>query len=285
MDVSLRPPPRLTHPMPVLRVFEIERLLLHEEPDLGRVRRLADALRRDGVLRNPPIVAPMPQGTATVLDGANRVTALREIGIPHVVVQVVEYDRPEISLSTWRHYVCEEGREPLRDRLAGLTGVHVSVLRDPLEAGVRLERREGAAAVIDTRGGILLGTGADPVAAADTLNQVVGFYLDRGRIHRLESGGDVDALAADYGLGTLVVFRTFEKGDILLLAARGGRLPTGITRHIIPGRALRINAPLDWLAQASDASSKQRHLEASLRQRWLDHGVRYYAESTFLFDE
>jgi hypothetical protein len=285
MDVFLRQPPRLTHPMPVLRVFEVERLLLHEEPDPGRVRRLTDGLRRDGVLRNPPVVAPMPQGTATVLDGANRVTALRELGIPHAVVQAVEYERPEISLSTWRHYVCEEGRERLRDRVAGLAGVHVSVLRDPLEVGVRLERREGAAAVVDARGGTLLGPGTDPVAAAETLNRVVALYLGRDRIHRVENGDDVDALTAGYGPGTLVVFRTFEKSDILLLAARGGRLPTGITRHIIPGRALRINAPLDWLAEASDASAKQARLEASLRQRWLDHGVRHYAESTFLFDE
>lgn len=286
MDVFLRQRlPDVAHAMPVLRVVESGRLLLHEEPDPGRVKRLHEAFRRDGVLRNPPIVAPMPDGAAAVLDGANRVTALREGGIPHAVVQVVEYDRPEITLAAWRHYVREEGREPLRDRVTDLSGIQTSTLRDPTEAGGRLARGEGAAAVIDAQGGTLLGAGVDPVVAAETLNRIVALYRGRDRIYRVDDGDDVDALTAGYGPGSLVVFRTFEKSEILLIAGRGGRLPTGITRHIIPGRALRINVPLDWLTGPSDTAAKQARLDASLRRRWLDHGVRHYAESTFLFDE
>lgn len=285
MDLFLRQRPHVTQMMPVLRVVEIDRLLLHEEPDLERVKKLRDALRRDRVLRNPPIVAAMLEGTAAVLDGANRVTALREIAVPHIVVQVVEYDRPEILLSSWSHYVREDGQDSLRDRVVGLPGIGVSLVRDPRDAGVRLAGGEGAAAVIDSRGGALLSTGADPLSTAEMLTRIVALYRGRRRIYRVESGDDLDALAADYGPGTLVVFPTFEKDDILLIAARGGRLPTGITRHIIPGRALRVNTPLDWLADPSGAAAKQARLDASLRQRWLDHEVRHYAESTFLFDE
>ncbi len=288
MDLFLRQRPHVTQTIPVLRVVELERLLLHEEPDLERVKKLRDALQRDGVLRNPPIVAAMPDGTAAVLDGANRVTALREIALPHIVVQVVEYGRPEIVLSSWSHYVREGGPDSLRDRVVDVPGVRVSLLRDPRDAGVRLARGEGAAAVIDARGGALLSAGADPLSTAEMLARIVALYRGRHRIYRVESGesgDDLDALAADFGPGTLVVFPTFGKDDILLIAARGGRLPTGITRHIIPGRALRVNTPLDWLADPSGAAVKQARLDASLRQRWLDHEVRHYAESTFLFDE
>lgn len=285
MDLFLRQRPHVTQMIPVLRVVEIERLLLHEEPDLERVKKLRDALRRDGVLRNPPIVAAMPEGAAAVLDGANRVTALRESAVPHIVVQVVEYDRPEILLSSWSHYVREDGQDSLRDRVAGLPGIEVSLLRDTRAAGVRLASGEGAAAVIDARGGALLSAGANPLSTAEMLTRIVALYRGRRRIYRVESGDDLDALAADYGPGALVVFPTFEKDDILLIAARGGRLPTGITRHIIPGRALRVNIPLDWLADPSGMAAKQARLDASLRQRWLDHEVRHYAESTFLFDE
>lgn len=287
MDLFLRQQrlPDVAHAMPVLRVFESARLLLHEEPDPERVGRLYEAFRRDGVLRNPPLVASMPDEAAAVLDGANRVTALREAGFPHAVVQVVEYDRPEITLATWRHYVREEEREPLRDRLTGLPGIQASRLRDPAEAGERLARREGAAAVIDPRGGTLLGTGADPVVAAEMLIRIVARYRGRDRIYRVADGNDLDTLAADYGPGSLVLFRPFAKSEILLIAGLGGRLPTGITRHVIPGRALRVNVPLDWLAGPSDTAAKQARLDASLRQRWLEHGVRHYAEPTFLFDE
>lgn len=285
MDLFLRQRRHVTQTIPVLRVVEIERLLLHEEPDLERVKKLRDALRRDGVLRNPPIVAAMPDGTAAVLDGANRVTALREIALPHVVVQVVEYGRPEIVLSSWSHYVREGGPESLRDHAVGLAGIRVSLLRDPRDAGVRLAPRDGTAAVIDARGGALLSAGADPLSTAEMLTRIVALYRGRHRIYRVESGNDLDALAADYGPGTLVVFPVFEKDDILLIAARGGWLPTGITRHIIPGRALRVNTPLDWLGDPSGAAAKQARLDTTLRQRWLDHEVRHYAESTFLFDE
>jgi len=285
MDLSLRQ--RSSHgvrPAPVLRIFEGTRLLLHEDPDPGRVARLRDTLRRDAVLRNPPIVAPMPEGRAAVLDGANRVTALREIGIPHVVVQVVTYEQPEIILSTWRHYVRHDDATSLRGRIVALAGIHTLTVHDAAEAEVRLGRREGVAAVHDDRGALLLQDGGDPVAAAETLNRVVSVYRAQNRIYRVD-GGDVEALAAEYGPGTLIVFPPFEKDDILLIAARGGRLPTGITRHVIPGRALRLNTPLEWLAAPSGMAEKQAHLDATFRQRWLDHGVRYYAEPTFLFDE
>src|SRR5436853_7716921 len=88
---------------PVLRVLETSQLLLHEHPDVARVERLVGAFRRDGVLRNPPIVTPLlppPKGggrTAqfVILDGANRIPALRDRGAPHVPAQVVRYDQAE----------------------------------------------------------------------------------------------------------------------------------------------------------------------------------------------
>jgi hypothetical protein len=46
-----------------------------------------------------------------------------------------------------------------------------------------------------------------------------------------------------------------------------------------------VNTPLEWLAASTPVAEKQAHLETTLQQRWLEHGVRYYAESTYLFDE
>lgn len=285
MDLSLRQrPTSAVRPAPVLRVFDSTRLLLHEDPDPGRIARLRDALRRDRALRNPPIVAPMPEGRAAVLDGANRVTALREVGARQIVAQVVPYEAPEIILSTWRHYVRQDAGAPLREQLRALRDVQARPVDDPSDAERRLRRREGVAVVADERGALLLEGGRDPAAAAETLNHVVRVYRGRSRIYRVD-GGDVDALRSEYGPGALVVFPPFSKADVLLIAERGGRLPTGITRHIIPGRALRLNVPLDWLTEPAGIQDVQARLDDAVRQRWLDHGVRYYAEPTFLFDE
>ncbi len=285
MDLSLRQrSPGAVRPAPVLRVFDSASLLLHEDPDPGRIARLRDALRRERVLRNPPIVAAIAGGRAAVLDGANRVSALREVGARRVVAQVVAYEEPEIVLSTWRHYVREDGTTPLRERLRSLGGVGATTVDDPIETERWLGRREGIAAVTDAQGTLLLHDGRDAVAAAETLNRLVGLYRGRSRIYRVD-GGDLDALRAEYGSGTLIVFPPFSKQDILLIAEQGGRLPTGITRHIIPGRALRLNVPLEWLTEPAGLEAAQARLDAAVQERWLEHGVRYYAEPTFLFDE
>ncbi len=283
MDLSVQHhPSQAVRAAPVLRVLETSRLVLHEDPDPVRVSRLREALKQDRVLRNPPIVTPTREGQAVVLDGANRVTALRELTVPHVVAQVVAYEHQEITLSTWRHYVRED--DALRQRIAALPGVRVRQVSTVADAEARLLRREAVAAAADARGVALLDDEGDPLAHAGTLARLVALYRGRNQIYRVESG-DLDDLSAEYGPGTLVIFPAFDKADILLIAARGGRLPAGITRHVIPGRALRVNTPLEFLAAARATAEKQAHLEATLQQRWLDHGVRYYAESTYLFDE
>ncbi len=275
MDLSVQPRARrVVRPLPVLRIIEMTRLRLHEEPDPVRVERLVTAFRRDGVLRNPPVVVPSSSGArpeegAVVLDGANRVTALREAGAAHAAVQVVSYADPELSLSSWRHYVGEKDGEALRDRAARHPGLPISPVRRAGEAAAALARREAAAAIVDRRGAALVGPGADPLAGTGLLGALVALYQ----------------LSDEYGPGTLVIFPEFRKEEILSIAARQGRLPAGITRHLIPGRVLRLNAPLAWLASRETTAAKQRYLDAAVAQRWREHGVRYYAEPTYLFDE
>ena len=63
------------------------------------------------------------------------------------------------------------------------------------------------------------------------------------------------------------------------------KLPTGITRHLIPGRALRLNLPWSVLTSPGDVAAKNRWLEEDLHRKLLDHQIRYYPEATFLFDE
>jgi hypothetical protein len=270
--------------MPFLRVWATERLLLHEEADAARVGRLVDALRRDGILRNPPVVAPLADARAVVLDGANRVSAFRALGLPHVVVQPVAYHDPQVTLSVWRHFAVESAPGSLRAAAeeAGLGPLRP--IRDEAEAEARLADGGGIAAILDARGAALLPRPSERVAAADVLCRLAALYRDGRPVHRIATGAP-DDLRIAYGAGALILFRPFDKSEILALAVDGGRLPAGITRHVIPGRALRLNTPLAWLAESIDLAVKQTALDAQLRQRWQAHGVRYYAEPTFLFDE
>lgn len=261
--------------------------MLHEEVDAARVDRLSAALRREGVLRNPPVAVSVGDGTAVVLDGANRVTALAALDVPHAVVQLVDYARPEVTLSTWRHYVHGPGvpgQPTLRERAAALfCGAPVRPSPDGNDDAQAAADR-AAALVLDGAGSVLLGGGAALSEIAALLRRLVALYRDESDFYRVDSG-DLTVLEADYGPGTLVVFRRFSKNAVLQLATSADRLPAGITRHLIQGRALRLNTPLQWLAARGDAESKQAELDAMVQRRYLEHGVRYYSESTVLFDE
>ena len=70
------------HRLPDLRFVAVEALVPHEQFDARRLEPLVQRLREEGVLRNPPIVAPFAgeSDRFLVLDGANRVTAAREVG-------------------------------------------------------------------------------------------------------------------------------------------------------------------------------------------------------------
>src|SRR5205814_6760864 len=100
--------------LPDLRFVRTEALIPHEQHDPTRLAPLVTRFRQEAVLRNPPIVAPLLDSAAMtqymVLDGANRSSAAREAGLPHIVVQKVIYEPPHVVLSTWHH------------ALAGMTG-------------------------------------------------------------------------------------------------------------------------------------------------------------------
>jgi hypothetical protein len=83
----------------------------------------------------------------------------------------------------------------------------------------------------------------------------------------------------------LVIFPKFTINDLLVLAADGYLLPTGITRFIISPRALHLNYPLGELASSESLDTKNEKLQRWLMDQIARKHVRYYAESTFLFNE
>jgi len=94
--------------LPDLRFVPTESVLPHEQPDNSRLEPLVQKFRDQSVLKNPPVVTTLsgegtPQARYVVLDGANRATAARAAGFPHMIVQVVPYDEPHVRLSTWNH--------------------------------------------------------------------------------------------------------------------------------------------------------------------------------------
>jgi hypothetical protein len=262
--------------LPDLRIVPATEVFVHEDSDPVRVDRLIARLRDDGVLRNPPVAAPLSSGGFVVLDGANRAAALASLDITAIPLQVVEYGG--VQLEVWRHFVV--GAADLTSRISrnGLTLDAMSQRDAEEELGAR-----ALACYVVTRGEIFGVRSSSPLGIS--LARVVAAYRGISRIYRVQEGSYA-ALAREYGTdGALIVYPSFTKEDIMTFARAPVKLPTGITRHIISGRALRVNLPLSALSKTGELAEKNRWLAERIRQNLLDNRIRYYPEATFLFDE
>ena len=272
--------------LPRLEMLATDALVLHEECDPRRVEKLCQRIREDGHLKHPPIVAALT-GTDrfVVLDGANRTMSLRTLGVPHVVAQVVSYGDPGVELSTWHHVVAGM---PLAEFEAGLTRVTGLKLHDCSLDDARAAIATGdAAAYIVCASGVRKVYSENGSRARDIhlLNDLVGVYKGRADIFR--ASNDIWEIQSPFypGITALIVFPPYSPADIMMLARRGEMVPTGVTRHAIPNRALYINIPLNILGADWTLERKREWLDQWLMEQMAANAIRYYSESTFLFGQ
>ena len=152
--------------LPDLRVVAGEDVLLHEDADERRVAALALRLQADGIVRNPPVVAEMGDGRYVVLDGANRVSALRRLGVPDLVVQVVDYHR--VTLNTWYHLVTGTPTADFERGLTEVPGLRLESV-DLALARRRLQAGDCLAYVVHPNGDVNCLLGGEGLAARSAL--------------------------------------------------------------------------------------------------------------------
>jgi hypothetical protein len=274
--------------IPRLEIVSTASLVVHEQNDAQRTEPLVERLRAEGVLKNPPIVAPMGDDDAryVVLDGANRTTALLEMGCPHVLAQVVDYENEDdVRLTTWHHVVAGLDAETFTGLLASVEGLEYRP-SDLNRARAALARRVLVAYIVSSDGMVFgISGGYDLHTRCLLLNAMVNAYKDQGRIYRsaIDQVAQVRQLYDD--LTALIVFPQHQPAEILELARVAARLPAGITRHIINRRALRVNYPLAELQADRSLEEKTSRLSDWLRAKLAAKEIRYYPEATYLFDE
>jgi hypothetical protein len=277
--------------LPDLRFVPTESILPHEQPDNSRLQALASKIREESVLRNPPIVTPLARGVPmenrfVVLDGANRSTAARAAGFPHMVVQVVPYEDRFVRLTTWNHALSHYPHGEMQAALQRIDGLTCKST-DSLHARAVLAWREALAWIQFDDGAVLsLHGGGDLHHRNELLNRVVDEYREHGRFYRVEVDSLEQVSARHPDATALVVFPHFEPAEILELARAGHKLPAGITRHLVRWRALRLNVPIERLADTKRSiEDKNEWLQEWLREKISLRQVRYYEEPTVLFDE
>jgi L-serine kinase (ATP) / ParB family transcriptional regulator, heme-responsive regulator len=272
-----------------LAIVPLGAVLLHEEIERNRVSRLVEQLRRDRVLKNPPIVtevrAPNEWTRYIVLDGASRTSALRSMRCRDVIVQIVDYHSRDLRLESWNHLLLDITPDELRREIDELDCVGL-VEMDKESAREALDRRDIIGYLLFSDGRVMgLRCPSDQVSQANALNAVVQSYERNAVMYRV-STTDLEQLAAEHHrIGAVMVFPTYRPEEIIRLALNGAKVPMGITRHIIPGRALRVNLPLEILEGDQPLEEKNTWLDEWLKDKIRDRHVRFYQEAVFLFDE
>jgi hypothetical protein len=274
-------------PMPDLRIVPLSALAPHEEHDAQRSQPLLERIRQAGTWLNPPIVAPMDEEHFVILDGANRCYCVEALGYPYILVQVVDYDSDAVELDTWHHVVSKLTWFELLRGLREVAGIRVesSTL---LDARVALAQREVVAyATLSDGRAYTLAAEADTLAERNSiLRAIVNSYKQRGTLNRINT----DSLRAARELYpdavAIIVFPQYQPVEIIVAARDHAFLPPGITRHVIHGRAMRLHYPLGAFEENGETlAQKNAHLRIWMQERSAHKRIRYYAESSYLFDE
>jgi len=274
--------------LPMLAILPLEKLLMHERHDQQRSPQLLENLQMSGVLRNPPIVAPLHDRTGRymVLDGAHRALSLQTLGLRHILAQVVEPDDPGLTLNPWNHVLWDWDWEDYMESIRSIPLMDVCPCTEDC-AGQELANKQAVAMIrLPNHETYTVHPPAyDLFTRVHALNALVDRYKDRARLDRINIQ-DVNVLSRLYpDLTALVVLPRFRIEEVLYLAGTGNLLPPGSTRFTISPRALRVNYPLEELEANKSLGEKDATLQKWLQERITHKEVRYYAEATFLFDE
>jgi hypothetical protein len=272
--------------IPQLEILPVASLLEHEWNDDQRTDPLMVRIEKSGVWRNPPIVAPLQDGSQRymVLDGANRIASLKKLKFPHALVQVVHPDDQGLKLLNWNHVIWGLRPSQFVANLEQLKDVYLVSGEDERP---NLWKECGIAVIQVARGDLYsICTEIEGLESrVGLLNAIVDLYKDQASLDRTNEWSVVRLNAVYTDLCALVIFPRFEVKDILVLAGQGCMLPAGITRFMVSPRVLHLNYPLKTMKADLPLEEKNAQLQDFIHQRLAEKSVRYYAEATYLFDE
>ncbi len=271
--------------LPQLKITPISDIIFHEEPDTERSGRLIEYLRKENILKNPPVVATH-KGTKKfiLLDGANRLTALQNLGIPDVLVQVIDLFDSGLIFLHWHHAVEKFSKDPFLTAISKLSEISISeaagnVLNNEEDGELLCQIQFADSSIYAVR------AHEDLFQRVKDLRDITNLYHGSQYMDRV-SYTNIEHLKNNYPrFSALIVFRKISKEELVLVTDNGMRIPSGITRIILPKRALRLNVPLDLLRFDVDTSQKNHWLNKRINDQIKDKSIRFYHEPTFLFDE
>jgi hypothetical protein len=220
-----------------------------------------------------------------VLDGATRTTAFQRLNYPHLIVQVVRPEQQDFELHTWYHAISSpQPFTALQKYLSQVDGLNLTHL--PTEAlQTAFQQPHTLCYFLAPDGSATLAQAAPGADRLAVMNALVTAYTNWGEVERTLLT-DLSRLLAQFPQMTAVaVFPQFKPADVFNTASQGNLLPAGLTRFVIPGRILRLNADLARLKQDEPLPAKRAWFNQFLEEKLARSRLRYYQEPVVLLDE
>ncbi|GAB1421816.1 hypothetical protein MASR2M15_20070 [Anaerolineales bacterium] len=265
-------------PVPKLKIIPLKNIHPHEESDPQRSVPLIEKIREATVFTNPPIVTAIENDQYVILDGSNRCTSFMILGYDHILVQIVDYDDGNVELDVWQHVisgcdidtflrVLKNNSTLITTEKPGTRQIAKIIFKDQQEAGIFASDKN-----IHKRNTIL--------------RELVHIYHENATLYRTALT-DIEQIWELYPQSIAYIkFPVYTPNDIIEAGRQQAFLPAGISRHIIHGRVLKANYPLEHLKDNSlTLEEKNKQFQDWFQAKLAQKQVRYYAEGTYQFDE
>lgn len=247
-----------------LEIRPTSSLLPHEQTMSHNLKRLKEAMLNIGKIVDPILV---DRESNLVIDGNHRKKVLEIIECPFAPVQTVDYMRKDITVGTWWPSV------PLKpDEIFKLDSIkHEKVDYDA-----------GKEAVDNLRSPFLLMRKDEYYLLNPGNYKLKEMVEEQSYILSLLEKGEVDYIAEpDLGHNiekgnSVLLRRSYTKEEIIKTAQEHSPLPPKSTRHLVPGRIIRLNMKLGWLHRSEEEADKE--MKRTLSSRVYAGNVRKYYE-------
>lgn len=271
--------------LPHLKIVPISEIIFHEEPDTERSAKLIEFIRRENRLKNPPVVATHAGSSKYILlDGANRLTALQSLEVPDVLVQHIDLFDPGLIFLHWHHAVEKFSKQSFLEQLHNLSEIAISEIKN---GTVNNDENSDLLCKIQFGDGSIYAIRAHEnlFQWVNDLKNITSIYQSFRYMDRV-SYTNPEHLKKNYPeFCAVIVFRKITKEELVAVTDHEMRVPSGITRIILPKRALRLNVPLDLMRFNVPIEQKNFWLQNRINEQIKDKSIRFYHEPTFLFDE
>ncbi len=270
-----------------LEVIAIKDILTHEELDPSNSKELISFLKKSQTLSNPIIVASLGKKKYLQLDGMNRIHSFKMLGIKTITSQIVDYnDQEEIQLSSWLHIFRGDLKKFINFIKKDKSLIVSQGRMDQVGHRYIKETDFGRLCTIVTnkKEVFFISTGGNFSDKIKRMNYLVSFYKDnlsRGTLPYTLDHDNVKLFFKQYPKDNIVVvFPTFTPQQIIESANSRVLLPTGITRHLVRGRVININLPLNLFNEKKSLKEQNKEQDRILLQK----RSRLYEEPTINFE-